>query len=289
MSDLVKVPDIDWTAHRQCSGCGRWKPPRQFMTYARCRVCSKIPEEPRFLAPRPSRPYRKRSRSGERDVVITTVLAWVKNYKVTHGCSRCPERDASCLDFHHKDPNSKEASVSALARSGLPLEIVQAEIAKCEVLCANCHRKLHFVEHRVNEGAFDLQVVPDGRIDPTDPMSTAAAVVVKPTRHVSNNTPNNTPSWRALEPLALRLRTCLAGVNGKLRNFDALALAGFDARSPRRSRVVGMVLRELGWDRVRFRFDGALLYGYARGSYLEREAVIVVDRGEDGHSVVRRR
>jgi hypothetical protein len=85
-----------------------------------------------------------------------------------------------------------------------------------------------------------------------------------------------------------RLRTALDGVSGKLRGIDALALAGFDARSPRRARVVGMVLRALGWDRVRFRFDGALLYGYERGSYLEREAVIVVDRGEDGHSAVRR-
>jgi hypothetical protein len=86
-----------------------------------------------------------------------------------------------------------------------------------------------------------------------------------------------------------RLLSALDGVSGRLRGSDALALAGFDTRSPRRVRVVGMLLREMGWDRVRFRVNGELLYGYARGSYLEREAVIVVDRGEDGHYMVRRR
>lgn len=91
-----------------------------------------------------------------------------------------------------------------------------------------------------------------------------------------------------LAALEDRLRSALDGVNGKLRSVDALALAGFDARSPRRVRVIGLVLRELGWDRVRFRFGGDLSYGYERGSYLEREAVIVIDRGEDGHYAVRR-
>jgi hypothetical protein len=92
-----------------------------------------------------------------------------------------------------------------------------------------------------------------------------------------------------LAALEDRLRLVLNGVSGKLRGSDALALAGFAARSPRRARVVGLVLRELGWDRVRFRFDGELSYGYERGSYLEREAVIVVERGNDGTYVVRRR
>lgn len=89
--------------------------------------------------------------------------------------------------------------------------------------------------------------------------------------------------------VADRLRSVLAGVSGKLRGVDALALAGFEEPSPRRMEVVGRILRELGWDRVRFRFGGAFAYGYARGSYLEREGVIAIERGADGAFVVCRR
>lgn len=57
------------------------------------------------------------------------------------GCTRCPENHPACLDFHHLDPTIKEFSISG--QRGCSLETLQAEIAKCIVLCANCHRKEH--------------------------------------------------------------------------------------------------------------------------------------------------
>lgn len=57
-------------------------------------------------------------------------------------CSRCPESDPVCLDFHHRDPKTKDYNVAQLAR-GFPKERILAEVAKCDVLCANCHRKEH--------------------------------------------------------------------------------------------------------------------------------------------------
>lgn len=60
-------------------------------------------------------------------------------YKV--GCKLCPENDIDCLDFHHVNPTEKEDTISTLVWSSTP--ILVAEIAKCVVLCANCHRKLH--------------------------------------------------------------------------------------------------------------------------------------------------
>lgn len=61
-----------------------------------------------------------------------------------HGCSRCPESDASCLDFHHIDPETKDFNICDIYQNGpKDPEIVAAEIAKCEVICGNCHRKHH--------------------------------------------------------------------------------------------------------------------------------------------------
>jgi len=67
---------------------------------------------------------------------------WFKSYTSGLVCSRCGESDGSCLDFHHIDPYQKLFNVSAIGYKKSK-NTVMAEIAKCAVLCANCHRKLH--------------------------------------------------------------------------------------------------------------------------------------------------
>ena len=72
-------------------------------------------------------------------------LAWVNHFKMIYGCCRCGERDPRCLDLHHKDPATKIAEVSAkIGCWSDPL--LWQEIRKCEILCANCHHKLHAEE-----------------------------------------------------------------------------------------------------------------------------------------------
>lgn len=89
--------------------------------------------------------------------------------------------------------------------------------------------------------------------------------------------------------VASRLREYLADARGKLRVTDALWLAGFDRPSFYRTQLVGRAMRELGWDRARFRFNGKLHYAYARGSRLEREVMLDIERGDDDRLVVKRR
>ena len=57
------------------------------------------------------------------------------------GCVKCGEPDISCLDFHHRDPGSKLGHVGEFRKFGM--KRLLAEIEKCDVLCANCHRKHH--------------------------------------------------------------------------------------------------------------------------------------------------
>ncbi len=71
---------------------------------------------------------------------------WFQGLKKTLKCNRCPESDWRVLDFHHKDPSEKELEVSNMTSGRASKEKILAEIAKCEVLCANCHRKEHWEE-----------------------------------------------------------------------------------------------------------------------------------------------
>ena len=58
------------------------------------------------------------------------------------GCIQCGEQDPSCLDFHHRNgKQDKEGHIGRIRKFGWVR--LRAEIAKCDVLCANCHRKHH--------------------------------------------------------------------------------------------------------------------------------------------------
>ena len=71
---------------------------------------------------------------------------WLKELKATLECYKCGESHVSCMDFHHRDPKEKEIGISQIFIKGWGKERILEEIAKCDVLCSNCHRKLHYDE-----------------------------------------------------------------------------------------------------------------------------------------------
>ena len=68
--------------------------------------------------------------------------AWIRDYKSERGCS-CGEKHPAALDFHHRDENTKVSAISEMMMRGLKKVLILAEIEKCDLLCANCHRKKH--------------------------------------------------------------------------------------------------------------------------------------------------
>lgn len=69
---------------------------------------------------------------------------WITKHKSELKCSRCPENHPACICFHHSDPETKEFSLAEAAHRGMSVERIQAELAKCEVLCMNCHSREHW-------------------------------------------------------------------------------------------------------------------------------------------------
>jgi len=125
-----------------------------------CRQCSKERMQRKRLDPKEQERGRKRTARWRK----RHPEKYRKGYERSHaekkqildqaragGCVRCGESDLACLDFHHRDGGiTKEGHIGFIRR--FSVERILAEIVKCDVLCANCHRKHHRDEReRVNQ------------------------------------------------------------------------------------------------------------------------------------------
>ena len=50
----------------------------------------------------------------------------------------------AALDFHHLDPSTKESKNLGTTAG---IEKQKAEADKCILVCANCHREIHYKQH----------------------------------------------------------------------------------------------------------------------------------------------
>ena len=101
---------------------------------SRCRSCCRE----WYLANKSAHKVRAR----ERNLAVRTALAIkVAEYLFEHPCVDCSERDIRVLDFDHRDRSEKTYAVSAMIALQMSWAAILVEIAKCDVRCANCHRR----------------------------------------------------------------------------------------------------------------------------------------------------
>ncbi len=63
----------------------------------------------------------------------------VTQYKKIHPCVDCNNSDFRVLEFDHLPGNKKSMDIAVMVCSR-SIDSVMKEIAKCDILCANCHR-----------------------------------------------------------------------------------------------------------------------------------------------------
>lgn len=66
-------------------------------------------------------------------------LIWT--HLASHPCVDCGEADPLVLEFDHRDPDTKDFNIGAAVGGTNYAGDVRLEIAKCDVRCANCHRR----------------------------------------------------------------------------------------------------------------------------------------------------
>lgn len=74
------------------------------------------------------------------------VINYLNKYLLDHPCKDCGESDLAVLEFDHNGKEPKFKAVSSLIRNRHTLDVVKKEVEKCDVRCANCHRRKTAVE-----------------------------------------------------------------------------------------------------------------------------------------------
>lgn len=130
---------------KHCSGCDEVKPTTDFHRKRAsrdglqgwCRVCN-TRAAMRFYE---ENTEHARTRIGAwiRRVDLENKQRVLDYYLQTHPCVDCGEPDPIVLEFDHQ--RDKSSGVAQLLQSHVRWEVIAAEIAKCEVRCANCHRR----------------------------------------------------------------------------------------------------------------------------------------------------
>lgn len=71
---------------------------------------------------------------------------WLRELKQTLNCTRCGDSRWYVLDFHHRDKNEKDFCVQEMIHRNFSKKKILLEISKCDVVCANCHREIHYLD-----------------------------------------------------------------------------------------------------------------------------------------------
>lgn len=136
---------------KQCTKCGRelplenfrWKNKSLGKKHSQCKECQKKQEKQRYQTD-----VTRKEQILARTKTLKERNAEYIILKKSNGCVKCGEKRHYVLDFHHIDPNEKSNNINNLRTCSQ--ETLDAEIAKCVVLCSNCHREFHHLEF-INE------------------------------------------------------------------------------------------------------------------------------------------
>lgn len=140
-------------ARKICFKCTFPKDTKEFnkgkngQLHSYCRSCQKTYDRDLYRLKVERRDSTK-ARNKSRRIICREFL---QRFLAAHPCVDCGEPDPVVLDFDHVR-GKKVNHVSTLAFRAVAISTLEAEIAKCEIRCANCHRRKTHSRRRCHLG-----------------------------------------------------------------------------------------------------------------------------------------
>ncbi len=120
---------------RVCSKCSLTKSSEEFAKGNICRRCMSVYHLAWYHKNKHNRIHlRDKNRLESRKRLMKVIVEYLQ----VHPCVDCGEKDITVLDFDHVRDKTK--AISDILRNGSKATLIK-EIEKCEIRCANCHRK----------------------------------------------------------------------------------------------------------------------------------------------------
>lgn len=134
-----------------CSRCGEerdaekdfsWRDKKQGKRQVRCKYCQSELSKQHYRDNK--QVYNERVRISKAKMLKVN-MSHISSYLSIHPCVDCGQADIRLLEFDHIN-GQKLRGIANLLTWGFNWPTIEAEIAKCEVRCANCHR-IKTIEH----------------------------------------------------------------------------------------------------------------------------------------------
>ena len=135
---------VDSMESKRCVSCGdfkdildfNWRYKNRGIRQKACRECQKSERRKWYENNRKQQILNVKR---NRQINQIRSKSFIREYLETHPCSACGETDPQVLEFDHV--GSKNNTISRLLSDGYSVAAIKKEIAQCQVLCANCHRR----------------------------------------------------------------------------------------------------------------------------------------------------
>jgi len=128
---------------KRCTKCGKkksfsefnFKIKRKGLRSSHCKVCSRKYVREHY---KNNRDYYLKKAKNRNHAIWLKIRKIVWEYLLIHPCVDCGEKDPVVLEFDHL--RDKKKNISSLTNDASVKRVLE-EIDKCEVRCANCHRR----------------------------------------------------------------------------------------------------------------------------------------------------
>ncbi len=131
---------------KECTKCKKEKPISEFnfkiksigLRQGQCKECTRLLIKNHYNTNKQYYLLKAKKRNKNLRDEVNNFLC---QYLLKNPCVDCGEKDITVLEFDHKGEIPKFKAISHLIRARSSLEMIQKEVSKCEVRCANCHRR----------------------------------------------------------------------------------------------------------------------------------------------------